>query len=806
MPVGKNFIKHFTLYINLFDAKLGVRLKIVKTWNLIFMNFLGNITAQLPFGKKNTLPEYFFALTVGLSRVSAAVWELDGNKLDVLGQATLSYHDLDDLVEKIQHVLDKSLGSLEVEPQKILFGVPENWSREDELKEPYLKLLRRVLKEYELSALAYVSIPNAISFYLQKQENVPPTAILLGVGDFVEVTLVRGGKVVDSRSTERSDNLFDDLEKVLDKLVEAEVLPSKILLYATKEGEDVAKLKAELMSFRWMQKLPFLHFPKIDSLEDEVESRAVVFAGASEVNPGVNIHRSFLAHAKGLPKLNRPSGLREMPSKEENKEPPAAEDDNSGFVHGDIREKIKSKLSLTRLRAEDLKEDHVASPDVDEEGFSGVLDETMEEEYIEPSNYTQSRRPNPLARVLSRTKSLIPMPSLTEPPELSSVFKSVFSKFIAVPIALVIFAAAYIVLMKATVTVFVEPKILERDAEIVADPGVSAADEEKKVIPAALVETTVSGSDTIGATGQKQIGDPARGKVHIYNMTNSRVSISQGTVLKANNGLKFVLDVSAQIASQSATQGVDKQTVIKPGKSDPTGITAQAIGPESNLSAGTDLIVGNYPDSQVVATVSDALSGGTSKNVVIVTSDDQKKLKAKILDQLKQKAEEDLRGKLPPEKKVIADALTVVDGKYNYSKQPNDQAKEFSLSATVRFRGTSYSDPDLRAIVARLVETNVPDNFELNLQSTETQADVEKVEKDGRLIFRARFRAKLLPKLDTEELKKQMRGRGINEVGNKLKEIENVIGSEIVLSPSLPASFARMPFLDKNITVNISPK
>jgi len=355
------------------------------------------------------------------------------------------------------------------------------------------------------------------------------------------------------------------------------------------------------------------------------------------------------------------------------------------------------------------------------------------------------------------------------------------------------------------VNVLIEPKILEKETRVTADPKVNQIDEENKIIPGAIIETTVTGSDKGVATGTKQIGDSAKGTVIIRNKTDAAISISKGTTLTSVSGLKFTLDQSVQIASSSSTTTPEGENTTW-GKTDPVGITADAIGPESNLTGGTEMSVGKYSKDQVIGSVDSALSGGTSKDVTVITSDDQKKLQAKLTDTLRQKAEEDLKGQSKDGKKVIADALVVADGKYTFSKQVNDTASDFTLNATIRFKGTSYLDSDLRTIVSKLVIVDVPSNYQMNLQDAETQAEVAKVEKDGRLIFNAKFTAKLLPQFNLEDIKQQIKGKSIIDASNKLKELENVVGSEIILTPSLPGPFARLPFFTNNIVVNVSPK
>jgi hypothetical protein len=128
------------------------------------------------------------------------------------------------------------------------------------------------------------------------------------------------------------------------------------------------------------------------------------------------------------------------------------------------------------------------------------------------------------------------------------------------------------------------------------------------------------------------------------------------------------------------------------------------------------------------------------------------------------------------------------------------------LNLTVNLRGTAYKDGDLKSIVSKLVETNVPDGYDLDLSQTETQADVSKLEKDGKLVFSAKFRAKLMPKLNPDQLKKEIAFKSIEDASSRMRQIENVIGSNIDIRPNLPGPLRRLPVLPQNIEIEITAK
>ncbi|MBI2022405.1 hypothetical protein HYS97_00955 [Candidatus Daviesbacteria bacterium] len=746
-----------------------------------------------PFVKKSQTEEYYFALNIDSSkRVDAAVWAISGDRIRIIHSSFASYKHEEQLIEASNIALDEALADFQPEPAKVLFGVPDSWLQDEELKPEKLKTLRQMVKELDISPLAYVSTTQAISHYMNKDQGVPLTAILVKITDPLSVTVVKGGKVVESRDQKRTDNLPQDIEKALMSITDVEVLPSRFLIYGTeKEG----KFKDEIQAFPWMNQLPFLHLPKIEILPDEIEIQAICLAGASELHPDTNFNTKDLI-APSKPEL-----------KHHAKALPQATAEELGFVQGEI---------------EDEEKRHHAKDEYDA-GLEDGFDEEKEDEHFgrrrethHPAVFHEGHTELALASPLDRFKALVAAPlSLIKKPRIgiehhggkSPIFLKA-GKILILPVIILLFlVAAFLFLPKAKVSVFIDLRVLEKDSQIVADPKISQIDEANKIIPGKTAKTEQVDTGKGSATGKKKVGEEAKGKVIVYNKTSSLKTISQGTVLTGPNNLKFALDTSVQIASQSSSVGADFTTIVKPGKSDPVGATATEIGPEGNIAAGTELSVSGSSSDQVVAKVDTAFSGGVSKDVTVVTSDDQKKLLAQVTSDLRKKAQEDIQGKLEPGFKVLAEGLSEEVVKKTYSKNVNDQASEFSLSLTARYSGTAYSENDLKTIVSKLVETNVPEGYKLDLTRTETQADVSKIEKDGRLIFLAKFKAKLMPKLDEAQIKKDIAGKSPIQAADRLKKIENVIGSSFEITPSLPFKPLQiLPILPQNISIEVTAK
>lgn len=722
------------------------------------MGLLDSLSKFLPSRRNQVQPEFYFGLNIKNGLVTGSVWGIVGNKVRIISFVDHKFHSSGDLsensealVEASNIALDQALADFQPEPEKILFGVPDSWLQDEELKAKYAQVLKKLTKELDVIPLAYVSTTHAICHFLQRQEGAPVTTILVEVGDPLTVSVVKASKVLGTKEVVRGESLARDIEKALLSFADIEVLPAKIVIFG--KG-DMDRLKEDMISFNWMNQLPFLHIPKIESLEENIGIKALSFAGASEMNPHVHLEHQT------VPIEDKKSPLRHPVH---NKLPAASP---AAFVAGDIKER---------------------STTTDDDGSVEYAVQNYEKSVHTPAQF----KPNNLEKLAPG--ALIPKGM----PDVSRIFGNLGLTLIIPVVILIALVGAYLFLPKSTVTVFVDPKILEKETQVVADPTVTTADESGKQIPGEFVETTVDGTAKAPATGKKQIGDAAKGVVVVYNKTSSSKSLPSGTELTSGN-LTFKLDTAVTIASQSAVEGG-----ISFGKGT-ANATAVAIGPDSNIAAGKDLSIKGFSGDQVTAKVDTAFTGGVSKDVTVVTSEDQKKLLASLTSDLKKQASSEVQGKLTGDMKILEETFTEKVLKQSFSKNVGDQATELSLTLNLNLKGTAYKDADLKAIVGKLVETNVPEGYTLDIGRAETQATVSKVEKDGKIVFTAKFKAKLMPKLDLEQLKKEIAFKTPDKAEEILKSHESVIGGDIKTTPNLPGPLMRLPLLPQNITLEIS--
>ena len=63
-----------------------------------------------------------------------------------------------------------------------------------------------------------------------------------------------------------------------------------------------------------------------------------------------------------------------------------------------------------------------------------------------------------------------------------------------------------------------------------------------------------------------------------------------------------------------------------------------------------------------------------------------------------------------------------------------------------------------------------------------------------------------MPKIEPDKVRDQIKGKSAGEAIDIIKGMENVLGAEIKTYPSLPPILQRLPFLSKNIDIEVGLK
>ena len=697
---------------------------------------LKNLLIKLKHKEENH-QEYFFAVEITEELIKTAIWTVIDGQTQVVKVGHSQTWD-GQAQDKLVRAIDQSISAISVnispEPSGVIFGLPESWLDSDNIIPEKKTYLKAVCQELELKPLGFVISNTAVIQYLKIDEGTPPSAIFLQLNSTeINLTLVKLGKLIGTQLVGRSGDLGQDVEEGLSRFDKIDTLPSRMILY---DGQtDFEEDKQQLTSYDWEEKLPFIHFPKVEVLPVDASIKAISLAGGSEV-------------AKSL-----------------------------GF-------EIKPSTPSETLSAADL-------------GFvaEDVAKQSKPASHPEPKPRLTIDKPNLIQLIKVMKEKLFRLKFPSAPKTITWIAAG----FIGL---LIIVISAYWYLPKAQITLYFEPKIIETNLALTIDPKASTLDPVKAILPGESVDISVEGSKSVPTTGTALIGDPAAGNITIYNKTAQIKTFPKGTILIGPNNLTFSLDEDTT-ATSSSSREEGENTIITPGKAD-ASITAQNIGPDSNLSADSRLSFKQFSEDDYYAKTS-GLSGGTSQEVKAVSQADQDKLLAAITTELINKAQTELQSRQGGDKTLVEvqDQEKLISKKFNHSV--NEKADTLVLEAKLEYTALSYNQKDLQLLLNEAVKEKIPENFQVS-DSSETELEPAKLNKDKTATIQAAFKAKLLPKLDLEAIKKEIKGHYPAAIQDYLTSLPSFLSADIIIKPNLPSGLKTLPHVAKNILLEVNSK
>lgn len=767
-------------------------------------------------GTKEEAKDYYFSLYLDADAAAVAVWSLDAGspKVSSFAHALVS----EDTWEARTHVIDRLLSAAEDKVgvstaiTKTVFGLPGGYlTAEGNIRNEVRPQLKKLSNMLELTPVGFVPLSSAIAFSLKKEEGVPPSVILIGCSSRrAQVTLYRVGQVAHEDVIDVADPAAS-LEAVLKAHQDGDVLPSRILLYGGNTSL-LEEVRSTLLKHPWPTRTNFLHFPKIELVTLESLLVSVSLAGASELSQEFGEQEEAGATETVVAQPTRPTT---PPSAELSGEDLDYEDVEEGEgdevvggedAKGEEEELTKDTSEDDGERSEDLPEEPEgasAQQDADEiENIQMVTPESLGFTEVDVSRNADSPRgedtSKPSASLAAKAFSL-PKVSLSFP-SLSALagrlpIRGIRLPFLLGGVALIgILAGLFYALPSVTVTVLVASQSLEEAEALVVDPDASVADAASKTIPGRRIEQSVSGEKTITVSGKKNVGDPAKGTVTIYNKVTAGRTLPKGTVLTAG-GVSFTLDSDVPIASASESIGS-----ITFGKATAT-VTARDIGPNGNLPAGSEFTFPTISSSIVSARNESAMTGGTSKQVTVVSRADQDALVKALTEELVAKAKEQLKSAAAGEILIDQTVKTEVVEKV-FNAELGEEATSLNGKVTVKVTGVTVSDANVKAALMPLIERNVPAGYKLAPEQTSVSTGNVAVKKDGTITLRATLTAVALPMIDAAAIRGKLAGQSVEKASAMLKQIPGVAAAEYRFS--FTPFQSHLPLNKRNITVTIA--
>ena len=738
--------------------------------------------------KKDDGKEYYFSLYLDTDAAAVAVWSMDHPKAPTIASFAHGVVSTDSWEARIK-VIDRLLSAAEDKVgagkpiTKTVYGLPGTYlTPEANISEKVKPELKKLAKVLELTPVGFVPLSQALANQLKHEEGVPTSIILIGCANHIaHMSLFRVGVLASEDTVELGEDPAVVIETLLKKHQDGDVLPSRMLIY----GGNMAQLediRAKLLKHPWPTRTNFMHFPKIEIVAIETLLYAVSLAGAAELatdipesedagvvstvvaqpRPSVSVPvaaavpdmavvpNGVVADDVPEDEVVPPEGIAEAPEEE----PDELESDVETV--GDAIEKEAQSTdedsNVELVTPESLgfrKEDaFTGAPPVGVPGSGKIkpvkredLEDVFDDEEEEPKSGKKFALSVALPKFsgemfapVTRFLSGLRMPKGNMP-------------LIAGGIGIVLLIGVLLYFLPhATVTVLVAPQSVEQSSVLSVNPTATVADPASKTIPGHTQTKSVSGDKTIAVTGKKSIGDPAKGTVTIYNKITETKTFPKGTVL-SSNGIAFTLDGDVSVASASEDIGS-----ITFGKGT-ANVTAKDIGPNGNLPAGGEFTFSGMSSAEASARNDAAFTGGSSKQVTVVSRADEDGLVTALTTDLVAQAKSQLLSGATGGEELIDQTIKTAVSDKTFDQEIDQQASQLHGKITITVTGLSISDEDVKTLLTSLVEGKVPSGYSLSPSETKVSVSNVTVKKDGTITLTAKLTAVALPNIDATALR-----------------------------------------------------
>lgn len=360
-----------------------------------------------------------------------------------------------------------------------------------------------------------------------------------------------------------------------------------------------------------------------------------------------------------------------------------------------------------------------------------------------------------------------------------------------------IFVGFWFFFSKAEVTLHVKTSSFKDDVDVILSANKSS---KSNYLQGQEVTATVESSKEVLTTGTKKTGDKATGEVTMFNKnSDSAKTFDKGAVI-TDGTLKFLLDNAVTVDPSTTDTQQGQETKIF-GKAT-VKVTAEKFGSEYNSGDNKDWSVDGYAQSSYSAHNEREFSGGTTKQVQVVSQEDSDNLYKKLESELESKAKKNVASKIDEKSQDILDSFVdkkVIDKKF--SNEVDEEAKNLTLDLKMSFTTYAYNKDDAKKILDKLLKTKIPSGYFIDQNSISLKINTAKATDNGyNLNFT--YQARAIPKINISETAGKIKGVEVASLDKYLKS-DNIESYDVNVWPTLPGIFKTMPHQENNIKIQL---
>jgi hypothetical protein len=339
---------------------------------------------------------------------------------------------------------------------------------------------------------------------------------------------------------------------------------------------------------------------------------------------------------------------------------------------------------------------------------------------------------------------------------------------------------------------------------VIGDTELEKVDYESYSIPSITVkEEALSTSRTGEATGEAKRGVKAKGAVTVFNTTSNPISLVTGTKITSVATSKvYVLLENVSIEASK----VDDNGAIEAKYSSDVSIEALEVGSEYNVGDSepkTKFTIDGYESDKVYAQRFKEISGGTSESYTVVSEENVKALKDKIVPDLKQEGLTKIKSFVPTGYILLEESVLFEEETVKPLPEVGAEAKDktFTLSVEAKITAFAVKSKDLEDISSVILGEEDSDKVVSNISEIKI-ANVKIT--DTKVSFDVSFKGTIGGTFTEDQIRQTLGGKSVKNARSYLSSQSDIENYSVSFSPSfLPDFLQLVPKDSKRIAVKL---
>ena len=355
---------------------------------------------------------------------------------------------------------------------------------------------------------------------------------------------------------------------------------------------------------------------------------------------------------------------------------------------------------------------------------------------------------------------------------------------------LIIFIVSWLFFFRADITIFATPYELNRQIPATLDHSNGLIQVNNQSIQLEAQPIRIQSQAEKATTGQKIVGEKAKGEITIYNAQSVPVKLAKDIVLIGPGNLQFQLTSEVNVASSSANLDMG---IITMGQTKAVA-TAVDIGPESNIKEGTKLTFKDFSENELLARSSNPFTGGTRTQINIVSKTDIDDLTSQITADVDQNY-------LRLQDEQITSHPNIIW--YHPKISPKIDFDRYVDENSDRISATGEAEVSLLKLPITQLLALIEQTFANEFDFSQIELDPDRIylRFDGQQLT---LTATLLPKQDPLAIRRLFTGQSTRRANEIVRSANpRFYNYNLRYSPSIPAIFPIFPLRQSNINITV---